>query len=193
MSNDPTFASGASRLAAAIPEPQQRHGLWTLAILSTLMAFASISTDIYLPAMPAMGMLLFIAGSAGCAMAGSVEAMIAWRALQALDSGVKPGEVSEIITHLAFYAGWENAVAAADITRQAFTARGIDAAQLPQAGDKLLPLDQEAEAARATQVAGNFDACRREWFITRVYYCSASCGCGQDWRRATAAWSPSAH
>ena len=27
----------------------------------------------------------------------------------ALDNGVTPGEISEIITHLAFYAGWENA------------------------------------------------------------------------------------
>src|SRR4029434_2927790 len=28
----------------------------------------------------------------------------------ALDNGVKPSEVSEIITHLAFYAGWANAM-----------------------------------------------------------------------------------
>ena len=26
----------------------------------------------------------------------------------ALDNGVKPGEISEIITHLAFYSGWAN-------------------------------------------------------------------------------------
>jgi 4-carboxymuconolactone decarboxylase len=31
---------------------------------------------------------------------------------RALDSGVKPSEISEIITHLAFYAGWPNAMAA---------------------------------------------------------------------------------
>src|SRR2546421_12087137 len=30
----------------------------------------------------------------------------------ALDNGVKPREVSEIITHLAFYSGWANAVSA---------------------------------------------------------------------------------
>ncbi|MCB8876304.1 multidrug effflux MFS transporter [Acidisoma silvae] len=39
--------------------PQHDHGQptrwWTLAILSLLMGFASISTDLYLPAMPAMG------------------------------------------------------------------------------------------------------------------------------------------
>ena len=28
----------------------------------------------------------------------------------ALDNGVKPSEVSEIVTHLAFYAGWGNAM-----------------------------------------------------------------------------------
>jgi 4-carboxymuconolactone decarboxylase len=31
----------------------------------------------------------------------------------ALDSGVNPAEISEIITHLAFYAGWANALSAA--------------------------------------------------------------------------------
>src|SRR6201987_4465310 len=30
----------------------------------------------------------------------------------ALDSGVKPREISEMITHLAFYAGWANAMSA---------------------------------------------------------------------------------
>jgi MFS family permease len=98
-----------------------------MATLSTLMGFASISTDLHLPAMPAMssslgakpgqveltvsgyligfsvgqllwgpvgdrhgrrfpiaiGLVFFIVGSAGCAIAGSVEAMIAWRVVQA--------------------------------------------------------------------------------------------------------------
>ncbi|MBZ8143980.1 Bcr/CflA family drug resistance efflux transporter, partial [Rubrivivax gelatinosus] len=91
------------------------------------MGFASISTDLYLPAMPAMraalgaspgtldltvsgfligfslgqllwgpisdrygrrlpvtlGLLLFIVGSAGCALADSAPALVAWRVLQA--------------------------------------------------------------------------------------------------------------
>ncbi|QXI30564.1 MFS transporter [Pseudomonas vanderleydeniana] len=108
--------------------PSDRQSLWTLAILSMLMAFASISTDLYLPALPAMadalhadagqveltisgyligfslgqllwgpigdrhgrrlpialGLMLFIIGSAGCALSGSAEAMIAWRAVQAV-------------------------------------------------------------------------------------------------------------
>ena len=99
-----------------------------LAILSALMGFASISTDLYLPAMPAMsralgadagtvewtisgyligfslgqllwgpigdrhgrrlpvaiGLVLFVIGSAGCALAGSAWAMIGWRVVQAV-------------------------------------------------------------------------------------------------------------
>ncbi len=112
----------------AIPSAAQAHGLRILAILSTLMAFASISTDLYLPALPAMGaalhasagtieltisgyligfslgqlawgpvgdrygrrlpiaagLVLFIVGSAGCAMSTSAAMMIGWRALQAV-------------------------------------------------------------------------------------------------------------
>jgi 4-carboxymuconolactone decarboxylase len=40
----------------------------------------------------------------------------------ALDSGVKPIEISELITHLAFYSGWSNAVAAAAAAKDVFTA-----------------------------------------------------------------------
>src|SRR5260370_24185918 len=38
----------------------------------------------------------------------------------ALDNGVKPREISEIITHLAFYAGWANAMSAVAIATVAF-------------------------------------------------------------------------
>lgn len=113
------------------PAPAQaeaaQHGWRVFAILALLMGFASVSTDLYLPAMPTMahelkakrglvewtisgylvgfslgqllwgpigdrlgrripvaiGLLLFIAGSAGCALAQNVEAMIGWRVLQA--------------------------------------------------------------------------------------------------------------
>ena len=36
----------------------------------------------------------------------------------ALDSGVTPAEVSEIITHLAFYSGWPNAMSAVSVTKR---------------------------------------------------------------------------
>jgi 4-carboxymuconolactone decarboxylase len=35
----------------------------------------------------------------------------------ALDNGVKPGEISEMITHLAFYSGWANARLVAAVIR----------------------------------------------------------------------------
>lgn len=103
-------------------------GWYVLAVLSLLMGFASISTDLYLPAMPVMsralnadtgmlewtisgyligfssgqllwgplsdrygrrlavgsGLILFVIGSAGCALANDALTMIGWRIVQAL-------------------------------------------------------------------------------------------------------------
>ncbi|CAN7343725.1 carboxymuconolactone decarboxylase family protein [Mesorhizobium sp. LjNodule214] len=73
----------------------------------------------------------------------------------ALDNGVKPAEISEIITHLAFYSGWGNAMAAANETKGIFEARGVGVEQLPAASPALLPLDQKAEEARAASVQTN--------------------------------------
>jgi MFS transporter, DHA1 family, multidrug resistance protein len=110
---------------ASTPAPP---GWRVLAVLSLLMGFASISTDLYLPAMPlmssslhaseglveltisgyligfsfgqllwgpisdrygrrssvAIGLVLFVIGSVGCALSGSALAMIGWRVVQAL-------------------------------------------------------------------------------------------------------------
>ena len=41
----------------------------------------------------------------------------------ALDQGVKPTEISEIITHLAFYAGWPSAVMAAGVAKEVLQPR----------------------------------------------------------------------
>ena len=70
----------------------------------------------------------------------------------ALDSGVKPGEISEVITHLAFYSGWGNAMQAVAVAKDVFSRRGIGADQLPAASPELLPIDQAAEAQRAARV-----------------------------------------
>nr|WP_278045715.1 multidrug effflux MFS transporter [Rhodocyclus gracilis] len=116
------------RVAASVPEAAPDRGFRVLAILSALMSFASISTDLYLPALPAMGeslhaetgsveltisgylvgfsigqlfwgpigdrygrrlpitlgLLLFIIGSAGCALSNNVPTMIGWRMVQAV-------------------------------------------------------------------------------------------------------------
>ena len=70
----------------------------------------------------------------------------------ALDSGVRPSELSGIITHLAFYAGWESAMAAVAATRPVFAERNISADQLAPARMTLLPRDEKAEAERAASV-----------------------------------------
>ena len=70
----------------------------------------------------------------------------------ALDNGVKPGELSEIITHLAFYSGWSNALAAVAIAKDIFGQRNIGLDQLPPESSELLPLNEAAEAERASRV-----------------------------------------
>ncbi|WP_233805857.1 carboxymuconolactone decarboxylase family protein [Paraburkholderia sp. HP33-1] len=77
---------------------------------------------------------------------------------QALDHGVKPAEVSELITHLAFYSGWPNAFAAIMVVKGVFAQRGIAADALPAVSPMLLPLDEAAEATRAAHVAAQFGA-----------------------------------
>ena len=74
----------------------------------------------------------------------------------ALANGVTPAEISETITHLAFYAGWDNAISAAAIAQTVFAEEGIGVDELPAANPELLPLNEEAEAQRAALV-------EREW------------------------------
>jgi DHA1 family bicyclomycin/chloramphenicol resistance-like MFS transporter len=123
-------ASGSSAVTADIGTDTvaEQHPRQLLAILSLLMAFASISTDLYLPAMPTMahalrsnygtmeytisgylvgfslgqlfwgpmadhygrrapltvGLLMFVTGSAGCALSTGISMMITFRVFQAL-------------------------------------------------------------------------------------------------------------
>ena len=76
----------------------------------------------------------------------------------ALDNGVKPHEISEIITHLAFYAGWANAMPAVAIAKEVFASRRIGADQLPSVSVTLLPIDEAAEKKRETSVEAQFGA-----------------------------------
>lgn len=74
----------------------------------------------------------------------------------ALNNGVRPSELSEVITHLAFYSGWANATVAAAAAKELFAKRGVRPDQLPAASGELLPLDKAAEAQRAAQVEEQF-------------------------------------
>jgi 4-carboxymuconolactone decarboxylase len=68
---------------------------------------------------------------------------------RALDNGVRPEEVAETITHLAFYAGWPVAVSAVQEAKAVFEQRGIGT---PPAAGEPLPLDAAAEARRRAAV-----------------------------------------
>lgn len=76
----------------------------------------------------------------------------------ALDSGVKASELSEVVTHLAFYTGWSSALSAVPILKEIFAQLGIGPDQLPEVSPQLLPIDEGAEAQRASTVEKNFGA-----------------------------------
>ncbi|SOE95781.1 MFS transporter, DHA1 family, bicyclomycin/chloramphenicol resistance protein [Burkholderia sp. D7] len=124
----PSAAVTPRYTGTAVRQAATGHSLRILVILSLLMAFASISTDLYLPALPAMaialhanagaveltisgyligfslgqllwgpigdrygrrlpvaiGLVVFIAGSAGCALSTNAAMLVGWRALQAV-------------------------------------------------------------------------------------------------------------
>ena len=77
---------------------------------------------------------------------------------RALENGITPAELSEIITHLAFYASWGNAMSAVEVAQGIFAARGVSEEQLPEADPQLLPLDEEAEAERERRVQESYGA-----------------------------------
>src|SRR5882724_2064565 len=75
-----------------------------------------------------------------------------------LDIGVKPREISEIITHLAFYAGWGNAMSSVAVVKDVFAARKVGADQLPTVSATLLPINEASEAQRQKSVQEQFGA-----------------------------------
>jgi 4-carboxymuconolactone decarboxylase len=75
----------------------------------------------------------------------------------ALDNGVSAAEISEIITHLAFYSGWGTAMSAVEVAQPIFARRSVVPASLPGAAVAFLEIDEAAEtqrAAMAEQSAG---------------------------------------
>ncbi|MBA8831297.1 alkylhydroperoxidase/carboxymuconolactone decarboxylase family protein YurZ [Rhizobium leguminosarum] len=105
----------------------------------------------------------------------------------ALDSGVTSTEVSEIITHLAFYSGWSNAMSAVAATKDVFKDRGITTDQLPAASPQLLPLNEEAERQRATGVERMSVRSLRGSCSSQPTRCSSISGSGRALHRETAA------
>ncbi len=85
-------------------------------------------------------------------VARAQTAELAFHVGLALDHGVKASELSELITHLAFYAGWGQALAAVPVVRDVFGQRRVPADQLPPVAGPRLPLNEAGEAQRAARV-----------------------------------------
>ncbi|MCE6978816.1 carboxymuconolactone decarboxylase family protein [Pseudomonas frederiksbergensis] len=69
-----------------------------------------------------------------------------------LDNGLKPSEISALITHLAFYSGWPNAISAAGVAKKVFTDRGLTAEQILPPASEPLKLDEASETKRKAAV-----------------------------------------
>jgi 4-carboxymuconolactone decarboxylase len=106
----------------------------------------------------------------------------------ALDSGVKPHEISEVITHLAFYSGWANAVSAVTVVKDVFASRKIGADQLPAASPILLrstrtPRRNAPRAWNSSLVRSHLESCS-----TQLIFSSAIFGFVLTLRLAIAVW-----
>ncbi len=86
------------------------------------------------------------------AIARNHSALFPEEMARALDNGISAAELSEVITHLAFYCGWGNAQQASNAALTLFSAREIDATQLPNGRVTLLDIDEQAEQARVAAV-----------------------------------------
>ncbi|NTF34205.1 carboxymuconolactone decarboxylase family protein [Rhizobium skierniewicense] len=75
---------------------------------------------------------------------------IAAHVSRALDNDVKPGEIGELITHLAFYSGWPNAISAVTEIKKVFDERQI--APLNNSEATRIELEAAAEATRKATV-----------------------------------------
>jgi 4-carboxymuconolactone decarboxylase len=85
-------------------------------------------------------------------VAGGRAAQLPSHVKLGLDNGLEPSEIIGLITHLAFYSGWPNAMSAVGVAKEVFAERHIDLTLLKQ-GSALLSVDAAAEARRAATVA----------------------------------------
>ena len=86
-------------------------------------------------------------------VAGGRIAQVRGHMGRALDNGVTPEELSELVTHLAFYAGWPVAISSVYELKEVFDARGIRV-EIDTRATPLTP-DAPQEAARAASVDRN--------------------------------------
>jgi 4-carboxymuconolactone decarboxylase len=62
-------------------------------------------------------------------------AQLAGHLNRALTNGLRPTEIAGVVTHLAFYSGWPNAVSALNVVEEVFAERKVAIAALRQVQD----------------------------------------------------------
>ena len=105
-----------------------------------------------------------------------------------LDNGVMPREVSEIITHLAFYSGWANAASAVAIAKDVFAGRKIGADQLPAASPDLLPSTKKPRQSGPPAFNKSSAPSLPASCNTPRTFCSVICGFALTSHPVTEAW-----
>ncbi len=95
----------------------------------------------------------------------------------ALDNGVKPSEISEMITHLAFYSGWGNAMSAVPLANEVFGRRGIKVDDLARTSQICLPSTKPPRQSAPPMLNSNSALWHPACCITRRRFSSESCGC----------------
>lgn len=85
-------------------------------------------------------------------IAGGQSAQLTSHLNLGLDNGLTPREIGAIITHLAFYAGWPNAMSATTVADQVFSTRASDTATFAPPAAELLALDEASESKRRAAV-----------------------------------------
>jgi 4-carboxymuconolactone decarboxylase len=85
-------------------------------------------------------------------IAGGKSAQLPGHLGRALDNGVRPSEISGLVTHLAFYSGWPNAVSATTVVREVFDQRKIAPTEIAPALMPPLSVAAAQEKLRADRV-----------------------------------------
>lgn len=97
---------------------------------------------------------------------------------RALTNGVRPVEIVEIVTHLAFFAGWPNAMSSVPVMAQVFTDRGINSEEFGQTTSGAQPPDAAAADRTAVPRQGTAGL-----FTSTLYACTDPVISGELWRR----------
>jgi alkylhydroperoxidase/carboxymuconolactone decarboxylase family protein YurZ len=108
----------------------------------------------------------------------------------ALDNGVRANEISEVITHLAFYSGWANAMSAVAVAKRSLASVTSEPLSLLRPQVSFFPLMTPPRRNARPVFSMTSAPWLRESCSTPATYCSMTCGYVRTWRPATGALLP---